>query len=80
MLLATIFQDMSDGPSSDHEGVGEQLAMAAPGYGLGAHHRHPILPCELFDLPRDFIKGRSHHEIRVGPEGTGAPSGIRRVR
>ena len=79
MLSAAVIHDVAHVPTAHEKCVGEQLTVALPRHGLGAHQCHSFRAGELFHFFQDAREFIGQHEIRVGAEGADLPSCIDRV-
>jgi len=70
-------RDVPDLVAAGDEGVGDELAVAAPGHGLGAHDGRRALAGEGLETGQLVPELRRIHVVGVGAEARGAPTQVR---
>ena len=80
MLVAAVVHDVLNFPISHEKRIGEQLPMAAPGDGFGAHESDAPLGRDGLHLCHNLFEFRCQHEVGVGAKGADPPSGVHRIR
>lgn len=71
--------DMRNAPAGSGERIGDQGAMTTPGQGFGAHDGGIAGASKFLQFGQSRLKCRGCHIIRIAPEGSVSPAGVRRI-
>ena len=78
-LAAIQTHDVLGADSTNHQGIGDERAMAAPWHRFGAHDCDPFLLSQPDQFFEALLKCWRLHVIRVTPEGGISPAHIERI-
>ena len=76
MLVTAVVEDVTDRPAPNQEGIRQELPMAAPRHGLGAHQSAPFAVEQRLHFFHDFCEFRREHEIGIGAKRADFPGRV----